>query len=124
MEFPDDLRYHDSDTWVRAEADGTARVGVTDFAQDELGEIVWVELPAVGDALTFGESFGMLESSKTTADLHAPLSGEVVAVNAALEQQPGLVNSDPYGEGWIALVRGVPPETGLIDAGEYAERAG
>lgn len=98
--IPDDLLYLESHEWL-AVTNGTARVGITDFAQDELGDIVFVELPAVGDSVTQGEAFGVIESIKAVSDLYAPVSGEVTAVNSSLEDAPELVNDDPYDEGWM-----------------------
>jgi glycine cleavage system H protein len=99
-EIPDDCRYTESDEWVRIE-DQQAYVGITDFAQSELSDIVYVELPDVGSQLEHGQNFGVVESVKAVGDLFAPLAGEVVRVNKALEETPELVNEDPYGRGWI-----------------------
>ena len=90
----------ESHEWTRPQ-DGTVRVGVSDFAQDELGDVVFVELPSAGDPTTAGEAFGVVESIKAVSDLYAPVSGEVTAVNEALFDRPELVNEDPYGEGWM-----------------------
>ena len=100
FDVPDDRRYLESHEWVRTDG-GTARVGITDFAQDELGDVVFVELPAEGDNLTAGEGFGVVESIKAISDVYAPVSGTVTAVNEALFDQPELVNEDPFGEGWM-----------------------
>ena len=105
LEYPQDLRYTPEHEWVRAGSDGVVRVGITAFAQDALGDIVFVSLPAVGDSVTAGDTCGEVESTKSVSDLYAPLSGEVVAVNQALESAPELVNSDPYGEGWMYDVK-------------------
>ena len=110
LEYPQDLRYTAEHEWVRTGSDGVVRVGITAFAQDALGDVVYVSLPSVGDSLSAGDSCGEVESTKSVSDLYAPLSGEVVAVNQALESAPELVNSDPYGEGWMYDVR-------LTDAG-------
>jgi glycine cleavage system H protein len=110
LEYPQDLRYTAEHEWVRAGSDGIARVGITAFAQDALGDVVYVSLPSVGDSLSAGDSCGEVESTKSVSDLYAPLSGQVVAVNEALESAPELVNSDPYGEGWMYDVQ-------LTDAG-------
>jgi glycine cleavage system H protein len=110
LEYPQDLRYTAEHEWVRAGSDGVIRVGITAFAQDALGDVVYVSLPSVGDSLSAGDSCGEVESTKSVSDLYAPLSGEVVAVNPALESAPELVNSDPYGEGWMYDVK-------LTDAG-------
>jgi glycine cleavage system H protein len=106
FDYPDDLRYAESHEWITTDGDGdgdgrTRRVGITDFAQDELGDVVFVELPGAGDAVTAGEGFGVIESIKAVSDLYAPVDGEVVAINEALFDRPELVNEDPYGEGWM-----------------------
>jgi glycine cleavage system H protein len=100
FETPDELGYLESHEWARRE-DGTAQVGITDFAQDELGDVVFVELPDVGDELAAQAEFGVVESIKAVSDLYAPVGGEVVAVNEELFNTPELVNDDPYGEGWM-----------------------
>lgn len=105
LEYPQDLRYTAEHEWVRAGSEGVIRVGITAFAQDALGDVVYVSLPSVGDSLSAGDSCGEVESTKSVSDLYAPLSGEVVAVNQALESAPELVNSDPYGEGWMYDVK-------------------
>ncbi|MDX1745624.1 MAG: glycine cleavage system protein GcvH [Halobacteriales archaeon] len=99
-EIPDDRHYLETHEWVLP-ADGTATVGISSFAQDELGDIVFVELPAEGDVLTQNETFGVIESIKAVSDLYAPISGTVTAVNDELETAPELVNDDPYGDGWM-----------------------
>ena len=100
-EIPPDLHYTAEHEWVRRTGDYTVRVGITDFAQSALGDVVFVQLPALGTGLSMGESFGEVESTKSVSDLYAPVSGEVVAVNNDLEASPQLVNSDPYGAGWL-----------------------
>jgi glycine cleavage system H protein len=105
LEYPQDLRYTPEHEWVRAGSDGVARVGITAFAQDALGDVVFVSLPAVGDVLASGDTCGEIESTKSVSDLYAPLSGKVVAVNEALDSAPELVNSDPYGQGWMYDVK-------------------
>jgi len=105
LEYPQDLRYTPEHEWVRAGSDGVVRVGITAFAQDALGDIVFVSLPAVGDSVTAGDTCGEVESTKSVSDLYAPLSGEVVAVNEALDSAPELVNTDPYGQGWMYDVK-------------------
>ena len=102
FETPDDRRYMESHEW--ATDDDPVRVGISDFAQDELGDVVFVELPEAGDEVTMGEEFGVIESIKAVSDLYAPVSGEVVAVNEDLFDRPELVNDDPYGEGWMLEV--------------------
>ena len=103
---PAELSYTSEHEWVSAlTAEGTVRVGITDHAQDALGDVVYVDLPSVGDSVAAEESFGEIESTKSVSDLFAPISGEVVAVNEGLEDDPVQVNSDPYGEGWIVEIR-------------------
>ncbi len=109
-EIPPDLHYTAEHEWVRRTGDDTVRVGITDFAQSALGDVVFVQLPDPGTGLSKGESFGEVESTKSVSDLYAPVSGEVVAVNNDLEASPQLVNSDPYGAGWLLDVR-VDPDT-------------
>jgi glycine cleavage system H protein len=99
-DIPDDCRYTESDEWVRID-DDVAFIGITDYAQSELSDIVYVELPSTGTQLEHGQGFGVVESVKAVGDLYAPLAGEVVRVNKALEETPELVNEDPYGRGWI-----------------------
>lgn len=121
-ETPSNLRYRDSHEWVRVENDGTVVVGISDHAQSELGDMVFVELPEPGMSYEQGEACAVIESVKAASDIYAPLSGEVVQPNGALEDSPELVNSDPYGEGW--LFRLIPSERaqidGLMDADSYA----
>ena len=100
-EIPADLRYTPEHEWVRLTGDGTVRVGITDFAQSSLGDVVYVQLPDVGSEVTAGESFGEVESTKSVSDLYAPVTAKVIAVNGDLESNPQLVNSDPYGQGWL-----------------------
>ena len=104
MNIPEDLQYTNSHEWVRIEGD-TATIGITDHAQDELGDVVFVELPDEGATFDAGESFGTVESVKAVSDLYAPVGGEVVEVNSALEDAPENINEDPYGEGWIVKLR-------------------
>ncbi|MBF1679864.1 glycine cleavage system protein GcvH [Rothia sp. (in: high G+C Gram-positive bacteria)] len=119
---PAELSYTSEHEWVSAlTAEGTVRVGITDHAQDALGDVVYVDLPSVGDSVAAEDSFGEIESTKSVSDLFAPISGEIVAVNEGLEDDPALVNSDPYGEGWIVEIR---PENAddlanLLDAEAY-----
>lgn len=123
--IPDDLRYSAEHEWVRepGEVEGSVRVGITDFAQDALGDIVYVQLPDVGLPISAGEPVGELESTKSVSDVYAPLSGEVVARNEALDESPELVNSDPYGAGWLfEVVPSNPSELDdLLDAVAYGE---
>ena len=103
---PAELSYTSEHEWVSAlTAEGTVRVGITDHAQDALGDVVYVDLPSVGDSVDAEDSFGEIESTKSVSDLFAPIAGEIVAVNEGLEDDPALVNSDPYGEGWIIEIR-------------------
>ena len=117
MSIPDDLQYTNSHEWVRIEGD-TATIGITDHAQDELGDVVFVELPEEGDTFDAGESFGTVESVKAVSDLYAPVGGEVVEVNSALEDAPENINEDPYGEGWIVKLR-TTDEADLLSPEEY-----
>ena len=123
--YPDDLKYTPEHEWVRVE-DDTAVVGITHFAQDQLGDIVYVSLPEAGDTITPGASIGELESTKSVSDLFAPVSGVVTERNEQLDQNPELVNSDPYGEGWLAKVRIDDPAAvaGLLDAASYRASIG
>ena len=105
METPTDLRYSESHEWVRVAADNTAALGITDFAQSELGDIVYVELPEVGFTLTPDDPFGSVESVKAVSDLISPLSGEVLEVNQQVVDAPETVNEDPYGNGWLIRIR-------------------
>ena len=122
MAYPDDLRYSKEHEWVRVEDDETATIGITSFAADELGDIVFVELPEVGSALSQFGPFGVVESVKAVSDLYAPISGEVVEVNEALRDAPELLNSDAFGAGWIAKVRVADRNEldSLLDAEAYA----
>jgi glycine cleavage system H protein len=104
-DIPADLHYTAEHEWIRRSGDDTVRVGITDFAQSALGDVVFVQLPDVGSEVTAGESFGEVESTKSVSDLFAPVSGTVSAVNGDLEASPQLVNSDPYGAGWLLDVR-------------------
>jgi glycine cleavage system H protein len=104
-DIPSDLHYTAEHEWVRRNGGDTVRIGITDFAQSALGDVVFVQLPDVGTPLTAGESFGEVESTKSVSDLYAPVSGKVSAVNSDLEGSPELVNSDPYGAGWLLDVQ-------------------
>jgi glycine cleavage system H protein len=117
LSIPDDLQYTKSHEWVRIE-DGTATIGITDHAQDELGDIVFVELPDEGATFDAGESFGTVESVKAVSDLYTPVGGEVVEVNSTLEDAPEKINDDPYGEGWIVKLR-TTDEADLLSPVEY-----
>lgn len=113
------LQYTKDHEWVRREADGTFVVGITDHAQHQLGELVYVELPEVGQALRPGDSMAVVESTKAASDVYAPLAGTVAAVNPALTSQPELVNSDPYGDGWLVRVQSDAAPKDLLDAAAY-----
>ena len=120
MQIPETLRYTKDHEWIRVE-NGRGTVGITDFAQDALGDVVFVELPAVGTKLTPGQAFGVVESNKTVSDLFAPVAGEVVEVNDTLRTQPELVNQDPYGAGWMIRLAVATPagDVDLLDAAGY-----
>ena len=123
FEVPEDRKYLESHEWVE-DTDGTARVGITDFAQDELGDVVFVELPDEGAELAADEEFGVVESIKAVSDLYSPVNGTVTAVNDALTDQPELVNGDPFGEGWMLEVE-LADDSGLDDllaAEEYRDQ--
>ena len=124
--YPEDLRYSSDHEWVRETGDGTVRVGITHYAQEALGDVVYVSLPAVGDVIEAGDSCGEVESTKSVSDLYAPLGGTVTAVNEALEATPELVNSDPYEQGWMyELQLGDGADTsGLLDAAAYQAEIG
>ena len=113
LDYPAGLRYTAEHEWVRADGE-VLRVGITSFAQEALGDVVYVSLPAVGDTVAAGDTCGEVESTKSVSDLYAPVSGEVTAVNGALDATPELVNSDPYGEGWMYEIR--PADAGAADA--------
>lgn len=117
MSVPQELQYTKSHEWVRVE-DDVATIGITDHAQEELGDVVFVELPEEGDSLSAGDTLGTIESVKAVSDLYAPMGGEVVEVNGALNDTPENVNEDPYGEGWIVKIR-TSEEADLLSAEEY-----
>ena len=117
MSVPGELQYTRTHEWVRREGD-SATVGITDHAQDELGDVVFVELPEEGATFGAGDAFGTIESVKAVSDLYAPVGGEVVEVNSALDDVPEKVNEDPYGDGWIVRLR-VSGEGDLLSAAEY-----
>ncbi len=120
MKIPGDLKYTREHEWVKIEGN-LARVGITDFAQKELGDLVFVELPELDDDFSEGDAFAVLESVKAAADVYAPLAGVVVEINDELEDDPSLVNSDPYGDGWLAVIEMAEDAdlSGLMDAEEY-----
>lgn len=119
---PDNLKYAKSDEWIRVAGD-TGTIGISDYAQDQLSDIVYIELPAEGDSFSQGEVFGTVESVKAASDLNLPVSGEVTAVNSALEDTPELINSDPYGDAWMIKIKIADPSQldDLMDAAAYAK---
>ncbi len=119
--YPEELRYTAEHEWVRSTSSGTVVFGITDFAQDSLGDIVYVSLPAVGAALAAGAPCGEVESTKSVSDIYSPLSGEVVATNSGLDATPESVNSDAYGEGWMVELRPDDPSAidGLLTPADY-----
>jgi glycine cleavage system H protein len=125
-EIPSDLHYTEEHEWVRRTGDDTVRVGITDFAQSSLGDVVFVQLPDVGTEVTAGESFGEVESTKSVSDLYAPVTAKVVAINGDLEGSPQLVNAEPYEGGWLIDLQAEPDAlaagiAGLLDADGYRE---
>ena len=122
MEFPEDLKFSKEHEWVLVEG-SVATVGITDYAQDQLGDIVFVELPAVGDKVSKEDAFGVVESVKAVSDIYAPVSGKVVEVNDDLPENPEMLNEDPYGDGWIIKIEMSDPEElqDLMTATEYEE---
>lgn len=122
MDFPDDLRYSTDHEWVRVE-DGRARIGITDYAQDALGDVVYVEVPEVGTTVTSRAKVSEVESTKSVSDIYAPVSGTVVEVNADLADGPERLNDDPYGEGWICVIEPTDAAEldGLLSAAAYRE---
>ncbi len=122
MEFPEDLRYSKEHEWVLVEGN-VATIGITDYAQDRMGEITYVELPSVGDKVSKDDAFGVIESVKTVSDVYAPVSGTVLEVNDDLPDNPELLNDDPYGDGWMIKVEMSDPEEleDLLTAQEYEQ---
>lgn len=120
MNFPDNIRYTSEHEWIRVEGD-EAFVGITDYAQSELGEIVFIDVPTIGETVAQSEVFGSVEAVKTVSDLNMPVTGEVLEVNGALDAQPELVNNDPYGEGWIIriAIKDAAELDSLMDAKAY-----
>jgi len=122
---PEQLRYAKTHEWVREEGDGTVTIGITDHAQDLLGDLVYVELPEIGRSVQAGQELAIVESVKAASDIYSPADGEVIAVNDALGDSPELVNSDPYGDGWLLRIRTsapIPADT-LMDAAAYTAQA-
>ena len=120
MEFPDDVRYTKEHEWARLEG-GRVRIGVTDFAQDALGDVVYVDLPEIGSVIHADEAFGEVESTKSVSDVYSPVSGTIVEKNPLIEDAPELVNQHPYGDGWLVLVEPADPDDvgRLMDAAAY-----
>jgi len=124
MAYPADLKYTKDHEWIRI-SDGIAEIGITDYAQQQLGDVVYVELPDIGRKVTAGESFGSIESVKAVSELFAPMSGEVVAVNDGLKNHPEVVNSDPHGTWMIKVKLASPTDSGaLLDASQYQSHLG
>lgn len=119
---PPELKYAKSHEWARIEEDGSVTIGITDHAQEALGDVVYVEVPSVGDTLAGGDQAGVVESVKAASDIYSPVTGEVVAVNESLEDEPELVNSDPYNDGWFfrLQVGDLSELEGLLSAEDYA----
>jgi glycine cleavage system H protein len=122
VEFPEDVRYTKEHEWARLEGD-RVRVGITDFAQDALGDVVYIDVPEVGTEVKAGEPFGEVESTKSVSDVYAPVNGKVTERNEALTDTPELVNSSPYGDGWMIVIHVADPAEldGLLDAQAYRE---
>jgi glycine cleavage system H protein len=120
MSVPDDLRYSPDHEWARVE-DGLVRIGITDYAQDALGDVVYVQVPAIGTEVKAGEPFSEVESTKSVSDIYAPITGSIVEVNVDLGDEPQRINEDPYGDGWICVIRPADPSelNGLLDASAY-----
>jgi glycine cleavage system H protein len=121
LEYPEDLKYTKEHEWVRVEGDGRVRVGITDFAQDALGDVVYVDVPEVGTEVQAGASFGEVESTKSVSDVYSPVTGKVIERNSELEERPELVNSEPYGHGWVVAIEVADPAEldALLDAAAY-----
>ncbi len=125
MDFPSNLKYTKDHEWIRIE-DGTGVVGITDYAQGELGDVVFVELPAVGTKIQQGKQFGTIEAVKTVSDIYAPISGEIIELNAALKDSPEIVNKEPYTGGWMVKIKieNKSELNNLLDAAKYQELVG
>lgn len=124
LNYPDDLRYTTDHEWIRDMGEDVVRVGITSYAQDALGDVVYISLPAVGDTVAVGDSVGEIESTKSVSDTYAPVAGEVVAINDALDSTPELLNTDTYGEGWMYEIKISDPEAlgGLMDSAGYEDQ--
>jgi glycine cleavage system H protein len=121
VQTPEDLRYTDQHEWIRDEGEGRYRIGITDYAQDALGDVVFVDLPAVGTGVGAGDVMSEIESTKSVSEVFAPLAGTIVEINDALVDAPELVNRDPYGEGWFVIIECDAVPEGLLDAAAYGE---
>jgi glycine cleavage system H protein len=119
MECPEELGYTKEHEWVREEATGRVRIGITDYAQDALGDVVYVDVPEIGTHVTVGKPFGEVESTKSVSDVYAPVSGTVLERNPLLEERPELVNEQPYGDGWLVVLEVAETPEGLMDAAAY-----
>ena len=124
--YPEEFKYNPEHTWLKLEGDNLGRVGITQFAQEQLKKVVFIELPEAGTEVSHMEPFGVIESVKATNDLFSPVSGEVVEVNQSLEDEPGTVNEDPHGEGWMVVIKMTKPDEvdNLISAEEYQSLVG
>ncbi|MDQ6657940.1 MAG: glycine cleavage system protein GcvH [Actinomycetota bacterium] len=124
--IPEDLQYSSDHEWVRTTSEGTVRIGITDYAQNSLGDIVYVQLPDLGSTVTIGDSLGEVESTKSVSDIFSPVAGTVISRNDALDSAPESVNSDPYGDGWMIEIQLDDPAEldDLLDAAGYAELVG
>ena len=118
---PDNLNYTEEHEWLKVQEDGQARMGITDYAQDSLSDVVFVELPEVGDQFTKGDVMAVAESVKAASDIYAPISGKIVSINEKLEESPELVNESPYEFGWMVLIEPEGEVNGLLDAASYRE---
>jgi glycine cleavage system H protein len=118
VEFPEELRYTKEHEWARAESEGRVRVGITDYAQDALGDVVYVDLPEVGTAVQGDQSFGEVESTKSVSDVFSPISGTIVERNPLVDERPELVNEQPYGDGWLVVIE--PAEPGAVESLQVA----
>jgi glycine cleavage system H protein len=120
---PKELQYTQTHEWVLVEEDGTIMVGITEHAQSQLGELVFVELPDLGAKVNASDEVGVLESVKATSEIYSPISGKIIEINETLEEAPGLVNSDPYGDGWLFRIDPIDPDelSDLLDAEAYSE---
>jgi glycine cleavage system H protein len=121
VEFPDELRYTKEHEWARAEGEGRVRVGITDYAQDALGDVVYVDVPEVGTSVQGNQPFGEVESTKSVSDVYSPISGTIVERNPLLDERPELVNEQPYGDGWLVVIEpgGAGELDALLDASAY-----